>query len=156
MSRSIVILFAVIYLLSSCRSTRNIQTAIVKKDTVTAPVVPVDRSKEDSAAFMRAYEIMCVPLKSGSGLRMKTVEAMSMRRAVVSTQIGADGLTVEIQHCISIAESKEDFAAAIIKLMRDTELRKQHIETGYNLAFQSYSAQKNTSGLLGFYRDLLS
>jgi hypothetical protein len=53
MNRSIVILSAIICLLSSCRSTRKIQTAIVKKDTVVAPVVPVDRAKEDSAVFIR-------------------------------------------------------------------------------------------------------
>ncbi len=53
MSRSIVILSTIICLISSCRSTRNIQTAIVKKDTVAATVVPIDMAKEDSAAFIR-------------------------------------------------------------------------------------------------------
>lgn len=39
----------------ACRSTKNIQSAIVKKDTVAAPVLVIDRSKEDSVAFIRKH-----------------------------------------------------------------------------------------------------
>lgn len=50
--KAAVVLVVVISLLASCRSTRKIQTAIAKKDTVTAvPVVAVP--KEDSAAFIK-------------------------------------------------------------------------------------------------------
>jgi hypothetical protein len=41
--------------LFACRSTKNIQSAIVKKDTVTAPVVVIDRSKEDSLVFIKKH-----------------------------------------------------------------------------------------------------
>ena len=48
-----IFLFAFISLLYSCRSTRKIQTAIEKKDTVVAPVIIADRSKDDSSRFIR-------------------------------------------------------------------------------------------------------
>lgn len=51
--RTIIVLIIATCLMASCRSTRKIQTAISKKDTVhVAPVSP-DHSKEDSVAFIR-------------------------------------------------------------------------------------------------------
>ena len=56
MSSRILILFAgVLVSLYACRSTKNIQSAIVKKDTVAAPVTVVDHSKEDSVAFIKKH-----------------------------------------------------------------------------------------------------
>jgi len=52
MNRIFIILFAGICIFSSCRSTRKIQTAIAKKDTVAAPTVIVDHPKDDSIAYM--------------------------------------------------------------------------------------------------------
>jgi Domain of unknown function (DUF4292) len=52
MNRIIIILLASTGLLYSCRSTRKIQTAIVKKDTLTAPQAMVDNSREDSLLFI--------------------------------------------------------------------------------------------------------
>lgn len=51
--RVLLVLAAAITLMASCRSTRKIQTAIAKKDTVAVAVPPVDRSHEDSAALIK-------------------------------------------------------------------------------------------------------
>ncbi|HUR65818.1 MAG TPA: DUF4292 domain-containing protein [Chitinophagaceae bacterium] len=52
--QKIFILFIIsITLLSSCCSTKKIQTAIVKKDTTTTPIVPVDHSREDTLNFLK-------------------------------------------------------------------------------------------------------
>lgn len=53
MLRIFILLTVAISLLSSCRSTRKIQTAIVKKDTTVTPVVTIDRSKEDTLIFLK-------------------------------------------------------------------------------------------------------
>lgn len=53
MIRAILVLIVVACLMASCRSTRKIQTAIAKKDTVVASVEP-SASHEDSAAFIRS------------------------------------------------------------------------------------------------------
>ena len=49
MTRSIIVLAIAAFLMSSCRSTRKIQTAIAKKDSVQAKLP----AREDSAAFIR-------------------------------------------------------------------------------------------------------
>lgn len=53
MNKILIILFGTVTLLYSCRSTRKIQTAIVKKDTAVAPAPLADHSKEDSIAFIK-------------------------------------------------------------------------------------------------------
>ena len=56
MIRTVLFFATIIFLLGSCRSTKNIQTAIAKKDTATTVVVaklPVDHSGEDSISFIR-------------------------------------------------------------------------------------------------------
>lgn len=51
--RTTVVLLFIISLLASCRSTRNIQTAITKKDTVAVVVTPEDHSHDDTVTFIR-------------------------------------------------------------------------------------------------------
>jgi Domain of unknown function (DUF4292) len=47
------ILSITVCFLYSCQSTKKIQTAIVKKDTVAVPIIPVDRSREDTLIFIK-------------------------------------------------------------------------------------------------------
>ncbi len=54
MKSLVFLFFAFISLLYSCRSTRKIQTAMEKKDTVVAPIHVIDRSGEDSLRFIGA------------------------------------------------------------------------------------------------------
>ncbi|MEP6699710.1 MAG: DUF4292 domain-containing protein [Bacteroidota bacterium] len=54
MIRTCIILTITIFLFGSCRSTKNIQTAIAKKDTVVVAVtLPTDNPKDDSIAFIK-------------------------------------------------------------------------------------------------------
>lgn len=56
MNRSIILFIGTVFCLYSCRSSKKIQTAVEKKDTVAASVVtqpPSENAKEDSIAFIR-------------------------------------------------------------------------------------------------------
>src|SRR5213075_2477765 len=68
-----------------------------------------------------------VPLRIGGGTRLKIYEAMAMRKATVSTTIGAEGLDVEDGRDILLADEATSFADAIIKLVRD-DAQRRHIE----------------------------
>ena len=50
-----IIFLIMILSLYACRSTKKIQSAIVKKDTVAVPIAVVDRSKEDSVLFIQKH-----------------------------------------------------------------------------------------------------
>jgi glycosyltransferase involved in cell wall biosynthesis len=65
--------------------------------------------------FMMDYDIMIVPLLSGSGIRIKIVEAMALGRVVITTTIGAEGLDVQDGKHLFIANTPEEFVAVINK-----------------------------------------
>ena len=67
--------------------------------------------------------VVFVPLRSGSGTRFKILEAMAAGRAVVSTGKGAEGLVLTPSRDIWIADKADAFATAILRLLRDPELR---------------------------------
>lgn len=66
-----------------------------------------------------------VPLRVGSGTRLKIFEAMSMAKAVISTTIGAEGLPVESGRHLLMADGPEDFAKAAILLLRSKAERRR-------------------------------
>ncbi len=69
--------------------------------------------------------LVIVPLRSGSGLKIKTIEAMSHGRARVTTSIGAQGLARGDKAPFLVADDAVDFAAAVIKLLRDDDARHE-------------------------------
>jgi glycosyltransferase involved in cell wall biosynthesis len=69
--------------------------------------------------------VCVVPLRIGSGTRLKILEAAALARPVVSTAIGAEGLVLESGKEILIADRPGDFAAATISLLRDPDLRQR-------------------------------
>ena len=74
---------------------------------------------------------ICVaPLKSGSGTRLKILEAISSHRAVVSTTIGAEGLHLKTESEILIRDTAEEFAKGIIQLLTDPETQQQIAANG--------------------------
>jgi glycosyltransferase involved in cell wall biosynthesis len=81
---------------------------------------PVDNA---IAAIARGQAAV-VPLLSGSGTRVKILEAWAAGVPVVSTPIGAEGLAARPGVEICIAQSPEEFAAVTQKLLDSPSLRK--------------------------------
>lgn len=65
--------------------------------------------------FILDHDIMVVPLLSGSGVRIKIVEAMALGRVVITTSIGAEGLDVQNGKHLFIADTAEEFVAVVNK-----------------------------------------
>ena len=77
---------------------------------------------EDAGDYMADQSIMIVPLLSGSGMRIKIIEAMAANMAVVSTPVGAEGIPVRNGTDIALAEDPVAFADAVIHLLLDSEV----------------------------------
>lgn len=76
--------------------------------------------------------IAICPILSGSGTRVKLVEAASYGKAIVSTSIGCEGLEfVNGKNCL-IEDESEGFAQAICKLINDQNMRAQIGKEAYN------------------------
>jgi ribosomal-protein-alanine acetyltransferase len=74
-----------------------------------------------------------VPTLESAGTNVKVMEAMAMERAVISTSSGCTGLGVEHGVNIWIADTPEEFAAGIAKLLEDGTLRAKIAKGGRGL-----------------------
>jgi sugar transferase (PEP-CTERM/EpsH1 system associated) len=78
---------------------------------------------DDVRPYMAEAAVYIVPLRVGGGTRLKIFEAMSMAKAVVSTTVGAEGLPVTDGAHLLLADDPASFAAAVLRLLRDTDER---------------------------------
>ncbi len=67
----------------------------------------------NASEFLVKYPISIVPLFSGSGMRVKILESMALARAVVTTQLGLEGIPAQHKKELLIADSKEAFLETI-------------------------------------------
>jgi glycosyltransferase involved in cell wall biosynthesis len=74
--------------------------------------VPDMRSEISSAA------VCVVPLRMGSGTRLKILESAAMAKPIVSTRLGAEGLEFRDGQEIALADEPAAFADAVVKLLR--------------------------------------
>lgn len=98
------------------RPPRRIQALASEAVTVTGAV-------EDIRPYLAKGAVCVVPLRSGSGTRIKIFEAMAAGKAVVSTTLGAEGLPVTHGENIILADDPADFARLVVDLLRDGERR---------------------------------
>jgi len=74
---------------------------------------------EDVREPLGRYAVFVCPILSGSGMRVKLLEAFSAGIPVVSTRIGAEGLASKDGDICALADDPAEFAAHIIKLLED-------------------------------------
>ncbi|MGM0588476.1 MAG: glycosyltransferase family 4 protein [Bacteroidota bacterium] len=93
---------------------------------------------DDVRPYIDRASVYVVPLNMGSGTRLKVVEALSMRKPVVSTSIGCEGIDVVDGEHIIIRDDSQEFAEAVIQLFTDHSSREKLIEQGYDLVTRTY------------------
>jgi glycosyltransferase involved in cell wall biosynthesis len=87
------------------------------------PSITVTGWVPDVRPYLAEAEAVIVPLRIGGGTRIKIPEAMAMRKAVVSTPIGAEGLPFRDRRDIRLAERADEFGHAVVELLKDKLLR---------------------------------
>lgn len=94
------------------------------------PCVQVTGYVEDVRPYLAKSAVAIVPLRHGSGTRLKILEAWSMGKAVVSTTLGAEGLPARNGENILLADTTEDFARAVLQLWHDRHLTERIGQAG--------------------------
>jgi glycosyltransferase involved in cell wall biosynthesis len=79
----------------------------------------------DAVRELAAAKVAIVPLLSGSGTRLKIIEAWAAARPVVSTPLGAEGLPAVHLENILLADSASDFAKAVSALLDSADLSRK-------------------------------
>ncbi len=93
-----------------------------------APRVRVHGPLSDLDSVYASACVCVVPLRFGTGLKIKLIEAMAYGRAVVSTPAGAEGFPeLEGGELAPVAESGPDMVAAIVRLLCDHGLRETQV-----------------------------
>lgn len=94
----------------------------------------------DMRRFLSAADAVIVPLRFGSGTRLKILESFAARVPVVSTNKGAEGIDCRDGSHILIAQNNaHDFINKIKLLAANQILRQKLIDNAYNRVVQQYS-----------------
>ncbi len=88
--------------------------------------------------YIAAADVYVAPLRMGSGTRLKLLEAMAMGRAVVSTRLGAEGLDAVNGRHLLLADMPDDFARAVVALLRNAKRRRDMGESAAALVRERY------------------
>jgi len=94
---------------------------------------------DDVRPWMSEASLCVVPLRAGGGTRLKIFEALAMEKPVVSTTVGAEGLALTPGREFVAADDPEDFAHAVVSLLRDPRRRLALGAGGRRLVEERYS-----------------
>lgn len=128
-------------------SGRGIEVCIVGRDAepwlvdlaARDPWVRLTGFVDDLAAAVGQYPVMVNPMRSGSGMKNKVLEAFALGLAVVSTDLGMEAfLDAEHERHFLRADGPAEFAQAIVRLLDDVSLRNSLVENGRSLLLTRY------------------
>lgn len=109
---------------------------------------------DDVRQYIAESALYIVPLRIGGGSRLKILEAMAMKKPIVSTSIGAEGLEVTNHRDILLADTPEDFCNLCIKVLRNHQLSESTAENGFELVHEKYKWNSIGKKLLQYLTSL--
>ena len=116
-----------------------------------APDIEVTGRVEDVAPWLARSFATAMPLRAGSGTRLKVLEAAAARVPIVCTQLASEGLPfVNGQHLLH-AETAEAFVGALVRLRREPELVARLTDGAWHLA-QDFDWRRIGARLVALYR----
>lgn len=105
---------------------------------------------ESAKEFYESKNIMVVPIKSGSGMRIKIIEGMAMGKTIISTSIGAEGINCTHNKDILIANTSTEFINAITKCLSNTEFTNLIAKNAQELIQNEYSNETISKNFWAF------
>ena len=118
------------------------------------PTVTLTGRVADITDELSRADIILIPLRYGSGTRVKILEAFAHRIPVVSTSIGAEGLEVRPGTHLLVADDPEGLATACARLLGDDALRHALVEKAHALFVERYRASVIQEEIGTLARDL--
>ncbi len=119
------------------------------------PNVQIIGEVEDVRPYYNRARVCVVPLRSGSGIRMKLLEMFSMQKAVVSTPLGCEGLAVNHLDHLWIADTEEGFAEGVDALLKNPQSRKQMGINGRKFVEDNYSWERIAILFEDLYQEII-
>jgi GT2 family glycosyltransferase/glycosyltransferase involved in cell wall biosynthesis len=110
---------------------------------------------EDLHGTLWSHRVFVSPIRYGAGIRIKLLEAAAARCAIVSTTLGAEGLGFQDGVDLLIADTPEEFAAAVRRLLDDSELRRRLGDSAHDRVKQTHDWANLARRLESVIYDLL-
>ena len=104
------------------------------------PRVSIVGRVADIADELASADLVVVPVRYGSGTRLKILEAFAQRVPVVSTTLGAEGLGVEDGVHLLLGDTAPELAAACARLLGDDALRGEVTERAHALFIERFQS----------------
>jgi GT2 family glycosyltransferase/glycosyltransferase involved in cell wall biosynthesis len=108
---------------------------------------------EDANAVMRRCGVFVCPILSGSGVRVKLLEAFASGIPVVSTRIGAEGLAKKDGEFCLLADDPQEFAQNVVALFREPQKAAAMARRARAEVEENWDMAKITARLERSYRD---
>ena len=128
----------------------------IDKSSFPSTKIDVKSFVPDATMYVKQQDVCIVPLKSGSGIRLKILEAMAAGKLVISTTVGAQGIEYENGKHLLIADKPEEFRDIYTKLKSKEIDGQTIIQEARKLIEDKYSTTALAEGQLKYYRDLIS
>lgn len=108
---------------------------------------------DDLASVYAASRLVCAPITTGSGTRLKLLEGAAYARPMVSTRIGAEGLDFRDGHEIILREDDAALAEACVALLRDDALCASYGAAARALVVDRYEVRRIERSIVHQIRD---
>ena len=116
--------------------------------------VEVIADAPDMRPHLEEAAVVVAPVRSGGGMRMKVLEAMARRKAVVTTSLGAEGFaSLEPEPPFLVADDEERIAAAIAELLGDDDRRRRLGQSARDFAERHHSPAAWAARLEAVYEE---
>lgn len=100
--------------------------------------VHVTGAVADTRPYIAGARVYVAPLRMGGGTRFKLLEAMALRRPIVSTRVGAEGFPLQNGRDALLADGPQSFADSVCRLLHDADLSDRLATTGHALVAARY------------------
>jgi len=119
------------------------------------PDVCVTGGVDDVRPYISRSSLILHYLESGGGIALKVLEAMAMRKPVLSNRLGCEGIDVETGRDCILADGIENFVDAAVELLNNKCLRLRLADGGYRRILDSYAWERIAYQLEQLYSDVL-
>ncbi|OLC26249.1 MAG: hypothetical protein AUH40_04525 [Chloroflexi bacterium 13_1_40CM_65_17] len=122
-------------------------------EALLSPRVRATGRVDDVRPFLARAGAVVVPLRMGSGTRLKVLEALAMGRPVVSTSLGCEGLHAHHGEHLLVADEPDSFAEAVLAILADVERGRELGARGRALVEASYGWDSVARRLEAFHAE---
>lgn len=129
--------------------TREIRSAAATRGVEVTGVVPVMAD-----ALERATVSVC-PMRYGSGLQTKILEAMAVSTPVVATSKAVEGIPATLIDYVTVADSAQDFAKAVISVLQEPGAARNRAIEAFAVIKAKFTWAKSVSDLEDLYREAI-